>query len=103
MFIVPMADIDPAQFFTPIGGGQNTQEQKGVTVPFADIFHNAVENMKETKKISDQDTVNLVAGNMDDLAQMMINAEKADAALQVVLQLRGKALDAYNEIMRMGI
>jgi flagellar hook-basal body complex protein FliE len=33
----------------------------------------------------------------------MINAQKAELSLDLMIQLRNKALDAYNEIMRMGV
>jgi len=33
----------------------------------------------------------------------MINVEKAQISLDLVIQLRNKALEAYNEIMRMGV
>ncbi len=45
----------------------------------------------------------LVAGNIDNVHQVVIASQKAELALQFTLQVRNKILDAYNEIMRMSI
>jgi flagellar hook-basal body complex protein FliE len=46
------------------------------------------------------DAYKLSIGEMDDMHTMIINAAKADVALQTMVQLRNKFLDAYSEIMR---
>jgi flagellar hook-basal body complex protein FliE len=43
----------------------------------------------------------LSVGSLDDLHTLTIQTAKADLALETLVQLRNKALDAYNEIMKM--
>lgn len=43
----------------------------------------------------------LVTGQVDDVAQVMIASEKARLAIELAVQLRNKAIEAYQEIMRM--
>ena len=45
----------------------------------------------------------LVTGQVDDLSQVMIASEKARLAIELAVQLRNKALEAYQEIMRMPV
>ena len=45
----------------------------------------------------------LAAGQIEDVSQVVIASEKADIALQLTLQVRNKAIDAYQEIMRMQV
>lgn len=45
----------------------------------------------------------LASGGDIDLHQVMISAEKAGIALQTTLAIRGKVMEAYQEIMRMQV
>jgi len=50
-----------------------------------------------------QDTYNLATGKTDDMHTIMINAAKADMALQTMVQLRNKIVEAYTEVMRINL
>lgn len=73
-------------------------EQNGLG--FKDIFQDVIDNVVKTEAATKVDAYNLSIGNMDDLHTMTINAAKADVALQTMVQLRNKILDAYSEVMR---
>ena len=45
----------------------------------------------------------LALGEADNLHQVMINLEKAKLSFELVVQVRNKLLDAYQELMRMQI
>ena len=45
----------------------------------------------------------LAAGQVEDISQVVVAAEKADIALQLTLAVRNKAVEAYQEIMRMQV
>ncbi len=50
------------------------------------------------------DTVKkMVSGEVDDIHQVMIAAEKASVGLELVVEIRNKLLESYREIMRMQI
>lgn len=74
------------------------EEQNGAG--FKDIFQDVIDNVVKTDAVTKEDAYNLSIGNMDDLHTMTINAAKADLALQTMVQLRNKILDAYSEVMR---
>lgn len=67
---------------------------------FGKVLRVAIENVEKTEAATEADAYNLSIGKMDDMHTMMINAAKADLALQTFVQLRNKALEAYSEIMR---
>jgi len=102
MFIVPMSQLPTIsalnQAKTPIGMVQND-----VNVPFADIFKEAINNVKETQAQSESDAYNLALGKSDDLHTVMINSEKAATAIELTVQLTSKAVSAYKEIMQMQV
>lgn len=105
MFIVP---ITPMTLTTEIAKTSGIENSKPTTstsgsLPFSQVFQQAIDNVKETQAIADQDAYNLAMGNTDDLHTVMINSAKAVTALELTTQLTSKAVNAYNEIMRMQI
>lgn len=88
-------NLQPGQALPQIGKSENE-----LYVPFKDILKNAVENAKETQRVAEQDILNVLSGQTDDLHTVIINSVKAELALQTMVQLRNKALESYNEIMR---
>jgi len=45
----------------------------------------------------------LAAGRRDDIEQVMIATQKADTAFKMLLQVRNKVLEAYDEIKQMRV
>lgn len=72
-------------------------------VSFADMLTDAVREADDAYAVTQEDTKALLAGEADDLAQIMINGTKAELSLNLVLQVRNKVIDAYNEVMRMQV
>lgn len=81
----------------------NKPKEKNNELSFKSVFETAIDNYKNAEKEVDKDIYRLSVGETDDLHNLMINAQKAQISLDLVIQLRNKALDAYNEIMRMGV
>ena len=99
MFIIPLSQL-PSVFSQGTSTGAATQQN---SVPFVDVLRESIANMRELRAKSDQDSVDLALGNMDDLHTMGINATKAAAATTFTTQLATRAISAYNEIIRMQI
>ncbi len=52
---------------------------------------------------SDQKSTDLATGKTESLHESMIATEKAETAFKLMVQFRAKAIEAYNEIMRMQV
>lgn len=76
----------------------NAKEQWGI---FLDKFQTAISEVDSLGKQSEKLTQDAVLGRVDNLHDVMIAAEKAKTAMNLTLEVRGKALEAYKEIMRM--
>lgn len=70
---------------------------------FSNQLKTAIEQLNATQIESDIKTEALANGEIDDLHDVMITAQKASVTLNAAVEVRSKALDAYNEIMRMQI
>ena len=81
------------------GVGESNESGKS----FADTLKDAVGQVNDLQKKSDRSMQDLATGRTDNVADVMIAAEKADIALRVMVQVRNKVIDAYNEIMKMQV
>ncbi|MFD1037991.1 flagellar hook-basal body complex protein FliE [Virgibacillus byunsanensis] len=70
---------------------------------FANTLKSAIENVNDAQKASDKKTEALANGQIDDLHDVMITAQKASITLETTVQVQSKVIDAYNEIMRMQV
>ena len=70
---------------------------------FSSLFRSLIQNVKDT----DAEFVNaqylLSTGQLDNPAELSLASYKADVALDMLIQLRSKALDAYSELMRISM
>jgi flagellar hook-basal body complex protein FliE len=81
---------------------KNTFKSDGID-QFQKLFENALKETNSLQSESNRLTEEFAAGRTDNIHEVMIAGEKANIALQFVLQVRNKILDAYTEIMRMQI
>lgn len=70
---------------------------------FSDVMNKALEAVEKANQAATNEANNLLTEQSTQLHSVVLAAEKADIALQMTLQIRNKALDAYQEIMRMQI
>jgi len=70
---------------------------------FGDLLAAVVGQTNEQQQNADQAIQQVQAGGEKNLHEAMIAMEKADISLRYTVQVRNKAIDAYQEIMRMQI
>ena len=70
---------------------------------FADTLKEAVQNVNEAQKTADTKAQELATGKSQDVADVMISAEKADIALKLMVSVRNKIIEAYQEVMKMQV
>ncbi|QTN01456.1 flagellar hook-basal body complex protein FliE [Sediminibacillus dalangtanensis] len=70
---------------------------------FANSLKNAIDTLNNYQVESDKKTQALANGEIDDLHDVMITAQKASITLNTAVEMQRKAIDAYNEVMRMQV
>ncbi|MDE6591132.1 MAG: flagellar hook-basal body complex protein FliE [Oscillospiraceae bacterium] len=70
---------------------------------FGSIFHSLIQNVKDTDAELTQAQYLLSTGQLDNPAQIGIAAYKNEIAVSLLIQMRNKALDAYNELKNMSV
>jgi flagellar hook-basal body complex protein FliE len=70
---------------------------------FGDVLKDAISTVNELQKQSDQEIQKLMTGESKDLHTTVIAMQKADLSFQMMMQVRNKIVQAYQEIMRMQV
>ena len=70
---------------------------------FASVLKKSLEEINTTQQESAAMTQKLALGENVDLHNVMITSQKASVTLQAAMEVRNKAVEAYQEIMRMSM
>jgi len=94
-----ISEINKIQSITNIAGaGKTAAAQESEAGTFGSIFQSAIDYVKETDAEKNEAQYLLATGQLDNPAELTIAAAKAQIAVDLLVQLRNKALDAYNEL-----
>ena len=78
-------------------------DAKDAVSSFADILTGSLKTAAQADAADKASSLSLLAGESNDLAGLLIDAQKAELSLNLALQIRNKVIDAYNEIIRMQV
>lgn len=97
--------MKPMEAMTPMGedSKKKTYAVDANEASFLDIFKGMVDNVVETNEQVDRDAIDLMLGNIDDLAQVQSNITKAGIAVDLLVTVKNEALSAYNTIINMQV
>jgi len=102
-----LAGVSPAASVTGLGdvGSVGTLASSGSAGSggFGSMLTNAISSLNQTQNTASSDSVALATGQASDVTQVVTDVEKASLEMQLAVQVRNKAVDAYQEIMRMQI
>ncbi len=97
----------PAGIAAPLqpGAAEANRSKTGLVEdsPFAAIFKSAIQNVKDTDAEFVNDQYLLATGQLDNPAQIGISGYKYEIAVDLLIQMRNKALDVYSELSRLSI
>jgi len=92
----------------PVGlpGQGSTSSVKGEGregLGFKEQLKSMLYQVNEMGQVADQKVMEVVTGESDDLHNAMVALEEANVSFQLMLEVRNKMLEAYQEINRMNI
>jgi len=86
------ADVDPVAV-RPAAGANKSE--------FMETLETAIDQVQQLQGQADNKVEALLQGNGTDVHSAMIAVEKADLSFQLMMQVRNKIVQAYQEISRM--
>lgn len=70
---------------------------------FGDLLHRSLTEVNDLQLQADASIERLARGEIQDVHQVMIAAEEAGVAFELVMEIRNRLMEAYQELMRMGV
>ena len=70
---------------------------------FAKFFEDMVGKVNDQQVAADKSIQGLATGDSKGLHEVMLSVEKANISFQLLTQVRNKAVEAYQEVMRMQV
>ena len=75
-----------------------------VTAPgFAQMFEKFIQGVDQKKKISKNETQDLILGRSDNIHEAVVKSQEAGVAFNLMIEVRNKLVDSYKELMRMQV
>ena len=90
-----------------VGGELNPIKKSDVqktgesNVPFKDMLKGLVDQVDSLQKEADHSIEGLVTGETKNVHDVVMKLEEAGVAFELMMQVRTKLLDAYQQVMRM--
>lgn len=89
------------------GGGATAAKSAGAGsangANFSDMLKNSIEEVSKMQQDASKAVQDLATGQTDDVTGVMTAMEKADVAFKTLLAIRGKLMDAYDEIKQISV
>jgi flagellar hook-basal body complex protein FliE len=95
--------MDPIRGFPNIPSQIQPQDRTEAASPsgFRDTLEGFYKEVDAELKAADQKVAEFAVGKRQSLHEIMIASEKAGISFKLLVEIRNKLLDAYQEIMRM--
>lgn len=67
------------------------------------MIQDAIQSVDQAQKTADQNVEDIVMGRSDNIHDAMISMQKARMSFQMMMEIRNKAIETYQELSRMQI
>ncbi len=84
-----------------LGSRQEKEEKSDAS--FAELLSTNLRRLNRSQLKAQDLMARFAAGQVDDPAQVLMETEKAELGMRFALRVQSKALEAYEEIMRMQV
>lgn len=103
--------VDPLSSLPPLppligptaGSGAAVGNVEELTSTFGDMLQGYLDNLVSTQSKATAMTNEFIAGGPVDISQVAIAMEESSLAMQLLLEVRNKVLDAYETLLRMPV
>lgn len=97
------AIVSPAAQGTAPTDAQAIPAARTGPASFGGMVSAGLDQVNQSLLTSQQDMQNLAVGNVQSLHQVMIRLEESKIAFQLMLQVRNRLLESYQDVMRMQV
>lgn len=77
----------------------NAREEKG----FEKLLKESLQKVNDLQFAADEGVEKLATGDAEDISQVVIAVQEAEVALRLLVEIRNKLVDAYQQLARMPV
>jgi flagellar hook-basal body complex protein FliE len=92
-----ITDIAPVSPVAPIGSGAKADK----SASFSSMLQSAIERVESSRSSANDAVEKFVSGQDQDLHTTILATQRASLDFELLLQVRNKVVQSYQEIMRM--
>ncbi len=81
----------------------NDNNAKKDNSSFADLLSKSLNDVNTLQQTADNAIKEIATGKMDNIQDAVMAIEKADISMRLLLEVKNKAVQAYNQIMNMQV
>lgn len=101
MAIPPISAISPAALPTTVGTAAAPAQGGGMS--FGDVITRAIDNLNSAHAKADDLAVQAATGDLNAVHDYTIAATEAQLLTQLTVEVRNRAIESFNDIMRMQV
>ncbi len=87
----------------PAGIQSPTAQQEPGKPSFSEVLGGLVSDVNKMQQAAAQTTDKLLAGELEDVHQVVVAMEEAATSFKLLMEVRNKMVDAYREVMKMQV
>lgn len=93
-----ISSVSPAEFLQASSGSQQIS-----AAGFSQMVGQGFEQVNQQMLVSQTEIQQLAVGNVQNLHQIMIGLEETKISFQLLMQVRNRMLEAYQDVMKMQV
>jgi len=98
-----ISNITPTQGIAPRPGAAAPASRPSGGPDFKEVLMKQIADVNKLQKDAEMAIEDLAAGRRDDMDGVLIAKQKADIAFKMLLQVRNKMMDAYEEVKQIRV
>jgi flagellar hook-basal body complex protein FliE len=98
-----MININPITSDLPLSLGSRPTGAQGEKTRFGALLKDAISTVNDLSQQSDLEIRKIMTGETDELHTAVVAMQRADLSFQMMMQVRNKIVQAYQEVLRMPV
>ena len=94
-----IAAISPNKTVSSIS--EEADAPRGTGLSFEELLESSMKSVNDLQQDSDKMVNRLATGDVDDISEVVLSAQRAEFALRMIIEVRNKLVDAYQQLGRM--
>lgn len=95
--------LNPVISDLPLSLGTKPAGESGEKTRFGALLKDAISTVNDLQQKSDIEIQKIITGESDELHTAVIAMQRADVSFQMMMQVRNKIVQAYQEVLRMPV